>query len=214
MSNTPISKHPLHLVQEWSTKNEKPLHEYGLMSNFRGWWICLKCNHEWQTGIANRTRAKGSGCPNCRKTNQQGYKNRVWTGYGEIGGRQWHIIKYEASSTRRNRHYKKDRSVPFTITIEYIWDLFLKQDRKCALSGEPLTMWHKVDGKVVGNSSLDRIDSSQGYVIGNVQWIDKKLQHIKRNLPDTEFIAICQKVSAYQLEKLGIPSFKKWAKTT
>ena len=33
-------------------------------SNFKAWWICKKCNHEWQTQISNRTKGK-SNCPYC-----------------------------------------------------------------------------------------------------------------------------------------------------
>lgn len=207
-----MKQHSTQLLKEWCSKNEKPLTDYTPMSHFKGWWQCITCQHQWQSTIENRQR--GSKCPNCRKLNQRGSKNHAWTGYGEISGRQWHCIQYEASKQRRNRRYTVARPpLEFTITIEYIWDLFLKQDRKCALSGEPLTMWHKVDGKIVGNASLDRIDSSKGYTKENVQWIDKKLQHVKTKLSDAEFIAICQKVAAHQIEKLGIPSFKKWTKT-
>ena len=191
-----MKQHTTQLLQEWSPKNERPLTDYATRSHYKGWWQCVTCKHEWQSTIENRQR--GSQCPNCRKSNQRGSKNHAWTGYEEISGRQWHCIQ-------------KDIALPFEITIEYAWNLFIKQNRKCALSGEPITMWGKIDGKLTGNSSLDRIDSSKGYVEGNVQWIDKKLQHVKSKLSDAEFISICQKVAAYQVEKLGIPSFKKWA---
>ena len=139
----------------------------------------------------------------------------MWTGYGEISGGQWCKIKLESTAERRNRRYKVARpALTFEITIEYAWDLFLKQNRKCTLSGEPLTMCGKINGKYTGNASLDRIDSSKGYTKENVQWIDKKLQMVKTKLSDAEFIAICQKVANYQIEKLGIPSFKKWVTKT
>jgi hypothetical protein len=120
----------------------------------------------------------------------------------------------EATEARRSRRYKSHTALPFEITIEYAWNLFLKQNRKCALSGKPLLMWGKIDGKYTGTASLDRIDSSKGYVSNNVQWIDKKLQSVKTKLSDAEFIQICQDITAYQIEKLGIPSFKKWSAKT
>lgn len=36
-------------------------------SNYRAWWLCPVCGHEWQAALYNRS--KGSGCPAC-------YKNR------------------------------------------------------------------------------------------------------------------------------------------
>ena len=202
------------LSQEWHpTKNEKPFSAYTHGSQYRAWWLCPVCKHEWQTAIQNRTRR--SKCPNCKKLRFRGNTNPRWTGYGEISGRQWHCIQKEASEQRRNRRYTVARPpLDFTITVEYIWDLFLKQNRRCALSGKPLTMWGKINGKLAGNASLDRIDSSKGYVPNNVQWIDKKLQSVKTKLSDAEFIQICQDVTAYQIEKLGIPSFKKWSAKT
>jgi Probable Zinc-ribbon domain len=195
------------LIEEWHPKNEKPFNAYTHGSQYRAWWLCPVCKHEWQTAVHNRIDRK-SKCPNCKKLRFRGNTNPRWTGYGEISGRQWGCIQKEATEKRRNKFHT---ALPFEITIEYAWELFLKQNRKCALSGEPLTMWGKIENKLSGNASLDRIDSSKGYLIGNVQWIDKKLQHIKTKLADNEFIAICQKVAAYQIEKLGIPSFKKWA---
>jgi len=203
------------LLAEWHpTKNERPLSDYAKSSHHKAWWQCSVCAHEWQATLCNRTQ-NDSKCPNCKKLRFRGNTNPKWTGYGEISGRQWHCIQSEATEQRRNRRYKVPRPpLDFTITIEYIWNLFLKQNRRCALSGKPLTMWGKIDGKLAGNASLDRIDSSKGYVEGNVQWIDKKLQSVKTKLSDAEFIQICQDVTAYQIEKLGIPSFKKWSAKT
>jgi ribosome assembly protein YihI (activator of Der GTPase) len=134
----------------------------------------------------------------------KGNKHAQWKGCGEIGQTTWYRIKQNAQR----------REIELSIAIDYVWDIFLKQNRKCALTGKILRMRYYKGRKEYGNASLDRIDSSKGYVNGNVQWIDKKLQHIKRNLTDAEFIAICKKVAAYQIEKLGIPSFKQWAKKT
>ena len=32
-------------------------------SDYKAWWICSKCGHEWQATISHR--AKGTGCPKC-----------------------------------------------------------------------------------------------------------------------------------------------------
>jgi Probable Zinc-ribbon domain len=203
------------LIQEWHPKNDKTLDDYAKSSKVKAWWKCLDCSHEWQARIGNRINRE-SKCPNCKKLRFRGNLNPLWTGHGEISGAQWHNIQKEASEARRNRRYTKPRPpLEFTITIEYVWDLFLKQDRKCALSGKPLTMRGKIDNKQSGNASLDRIDSTKGYIPGNVQWIDKKLQRFKNNLPQEDFITICHEVSAYQNSKLWNgkpPSFQEWTK--
>jgi predicted Zn-ribbon and HTH transcriptional regulator len=192
------------LLLEWHPKNEKSLGDYAKSSKVKVWWKCRDCSHEWTATIGNRI-GRNSKCPKCRTFKSRGNTNPRWTGFGEISGRQWNSIQQEARPT-----------LDFTITIEYIWKLFLEQDKKCALSGEPLTMWGMINGQLSGNSSLDRINSSKGYVPGNVQWIDKKLQHVKTKLTDEEFISICQKVAAHQAQKIWNgntpPSFKEWTR--
>lgn len=46
-------------------------------------------------------------------------------------------------------------------------------------------------------ASLDRIDSTRGYVVGNLQWIHKDLNLMKNTLPTSLFIEWCKKVSNY-----------------
>jgi hypothetical protein len=42
---------------------------------------------------------------------------------------------------------------------------------------------------------LDRIDSSQGYVSGNVQWVHTIINFMKTSLPQREFIRWCRLVT-------------------
>lgn len=90
------------------------------------------------------------------------------------------------------------RNLEFNITKEYVWDLFLKQDKKCIFSG--ITLYFKPIGykNIRGTASLDRIDSSKGYIEGNVQWIHKKFQLMKGNQYDEQFIIKCGEVWKHQ----------------
>jgi hypothetical protein len=83
------------------------------------------------------------------------------------------------------------REIEFNITPRYILDLWYKQGGKCALTGKPLVLSHTEK-----TASLDRIDSSVGYVKNNVQWIHKNLQRVKGALLDADFIKICKEVAA------------------
>ena len=75
--------------------------------------------------------------------------------------------------------------------MEYAWDLFLKQNRQCALTGLPLTI--AMHGN--GNASLDRIDSLLGYEEGNVQWVHKHINLMKNALDENYFIKMCSLVA-------------------
>lgn len=111
----------------------------------------------------------------------------MYTGYGEITGTKWGSIKSAA----------KIRNLEFLITIEEAWNLFLKQDRKCALTGDILFLAIDTSEWLSGvtTASLDRIDSSKGYTLDNVQWVHKYVNLMKRELSQQDFVDICCKVT-------------------
>lgn len=85
--------------------------------------------------------------------NKCGNINPTWAGYERIPKTFFTRIKYSANK----RHLK------FDIKIEDIWNMFVQQNRKCALSGIELNF----DTNKV---SIDRINSSIGYTTENC-WI-------------------------------------------
>ena len=75
-----------------------------------------------------------------------------------------------------------------------MWDIFEKQDKICALSGLPIEfetsqygLWH---GE--GTASLDRIDSSKGYICGNVQWVHKDVNRMKQCFKEDRLLDLCK----------------------
>lgn len=95
----------------------------------------------------------------------------------------------------------KRRNLEFLISIEYGWQLFLNQNKKCAISNIDLNFRISCSDKKSQTASLDRIDSSKGYVEGNVQWVHKKINTIKWDLDQKEFIELCYKITDFQRSK-------------
>jgi hypothetical protein len=84
-----------------------------------------------------------------------------------------------------------------SIIINMCWNLFLKQNRKCALSGIEIAFpkaWG-ARSKTQITASLDRVDSNKGYIIGNVQWVHKQINTMKMDMSDAEFINLCRMVT-------------------
>lgn len=108
--------------------------------------------------------------------------------YKEIPGKYFSRLKVHA----------KDKNREFSITKKYVWDKFVEQKRKCALSGVEITFPKVCDCRVMQTASLDRIDSSKGYIAGNVQWIHKDLNKIKSDFAEPDFIKWCLKVAENQ----------------
>ena len=108
--------------------------------------------------------------------------------YEEISGNYWYTV----------RHGAKTRNLQFDITMEQCWNMFLQQDRKCAISGLILQFARKKEHSKTQTASLDRIDSSKGYTLDNVQWIHKDINKMKMTLTDEKLIKLCHIVSEYQ----------------
>jgi hypothetical protein len=127
---------------------------------------------------------KSCGC----KSRKRGKEHKSYCGYEEIRAEYWSRILRGA----------KDREIKVNITIEEAWDVFLKQNRRCALSGEILHFPYTVKTRKYSNASLDRIDSDLGYEKNNIQWIHKDLNFMKRNMPEKDFLNWCKKITLYK----------------
>lgn len=90
----------------------------------------------------------------------------------------------------------KRRNLELQITSEKAYEIFLRQNKKCALSNIDLRLKQN-NLNICDCASLDRIDSSKGYTEDNVQWIHKKLNFMKNILSNTEFIYWCTLVENF-----------------
>jgi len=118
-----------------------------------------------------------------------GRAHKDWNGVGKISGAFWydHIVKSANGSKGRS-------PVDLTLTKQQAWDLFIKQDGKCALSGIILSFPERHNDKT-WTASLDRIDSSKGYTQNNVQWLHKDVNMMKRIYDQDYFINICKLIA-------------------
>lgn len=85
------------------------------------------------------------------------------------------------------------RGIEFSIDIKYIYRLYMKQGKKCALTGVDLYFAVLFGGP--SNVSMDRINSKKGYVKGNVQLVTKTANFAKHVLSQEDFIKICNLVA-------------------
>lgn len=148
------------------------------------YWKC-KCdcgNERVIKGSYLTAGTKSCGC----LISKVGVNHKAFKGCGELPMSLWNRIKSGA----------KRRNMEFTITIDYAWDLFLKQNRCCVLTKMPLELFSVIHKKIQGSASLDRIDSSKGYIKGNVQWIHKDVNMMKGNYNQSYFIELCKKIAS------------------
>ena len=76
----------------------------------------------------------------------------------------------------------RDRGIEVSVTFDYVASLFTPT---CALSGL------RIDKE---SGSIDRIDSSLGYVEGNIQWVHKDVNKMKNNLSEDRMLELCRAI--------------------
>jgi hypothetical protein len=89
------------------------------------------------------------------------------------------------------------RQIWFDVTRRHLLDLFCEQKGRCHYTDIQLVLSDKQSDLVTQTASIDRIDSDQGYVMGNVVWCHKDVNRIKRSLSLTDFVQICREISLF-----------------
>jgi hypothetical protein len=85
---------------------------------------------------------------------------------------------------------KRGRTID--VSPEYLRDLFLAQQGTCALTGWSL----EVRGRR-GRASLDRIDSTHGYVAGNLQFVHPAVNQMKHRQSQADFLTWCVLIASH-----------------
>ncbi len=141
------------------------------------------CGAEMDVVTSYLVRKTRAGCRSCFGDRISGANSFAWKGCGNIPKRYWNQIKGGAIV----------RGLLFDVTLEDMWELFLRQGGKCNLSGRDLIMYKS--GNKEYTASLDRIDSSKGYVLGNIQWVHKEVNVMKWDAVQDKFIAACVEIA-------------------
>ena len=89
------------------------------------------------------------------------------------------------------------------LTPEILYELYTKQNGRCAISGKMLTAKRGV-GRVAANVSLDRIDNSLGYTRENIQLAALKANEMKGDGTEEQLLDYCVSI----IETIGRPKKK------
>lgn len=83
-------------------------------------------------------------------------------------------------------------------------DLLMAQEMKCALSDMPIDTQKRRRSKAT--ASIDRIDSSKGYTLDNVQWVHKDVNFMKSQFTQDYYIDVCRRVNEKSLKRAATPT--------
>lgn len=148
-------------------------------------WVCrCICGRERQVMATRLVRGQTNGCPSCsRQSRDQDC--------------QWPFTIYVI---KKLRYDALKRGIEWNVTEQQLADLWRRQDSRCALTGLELNFRSRQGEDQL--ASLDRIDSSQGYVVGNVQWVHKDINRMKNAFDQNHFINMCRLVANSQEERV------------
>lgn len=100
-----------------------------------------------------------------------------------------------------NHAAQRKQHLGFDIDLGYLLRVYDQQAGCCAISGVPMT--HVAgSGRVSTNISIDRIDSSVGYVRGNVQFVCDIVNRMKQDMSQSELYSWCKKILGHSGEKV------------
>ena len=148
--------------------------------SYRCFWevICDCGNKQWIRN-ASLINGKSKGCRSCSHT--------LSDNFYEV--KSWYVSQIKGKAKKRN--------IEFNVSMKYLQELWEKQKGVCALSGLPIILGNKFSVKQT--ASLDRVDSSRGYIEGNLQWLHKDVNKMKLAHSQEKFIELCNLVTKYMI---------------
>lgn len=145
---------------------------------------CNLCTEEYVLAT-DAIKKNIGGCINCvRKNAPKGIDSSSWRGGRYISSNFLSNVKYGA----------RKRNIDCVVTLDELDKLWEAQDGLCAYTNRELTL----SGDDC-TASLDRIDSSEGYHLGNVQFVHKTVNVMKWALPEDEFLGFIKEIYEFKV---------------
>ena len=170
---------------------------------------CEACGTKFKrrAGEVNRNKKKGlrvycnNRCQGLKSDNLERIKQYQWTTENHPRG---HISKKdEFSDFRWYMKNIKQRNQVCDFDLDYLKDLWNNQKGICPLTGWELILKTHICYRrnikdiplQIYHASLDRIDSTKGYIKGNVRFVSVIANYAKHKWNDEELIEFCKAVA-------------------
>jgi hypothetical protein len=168
--------------------------------------VCKNCGVEFEKPLTEIRRNEKLNRPNfCTRTcvGKNNAKN--------FGDRK---NNYDISQHSNNRfdgytkfryHYRniKKRYRDIDVTIDDLNEQWKKQNGICEFSGVKLILssYTKINKNPIYTASLDRIDSSKGYIKGNIRWVSRSINYMKNDMSDDMVWELCNLIKENVIKK-------------
>lgn len=168
-------------------------------------FICDNCGKETQKPVSEYNRNVKLGRHNfCSRNCACSFNNKQSIGKPCSEKQKAHLLsicnnkKDECYGFRYILRNIKRRFKDTNIDLKYLKNLWDSQSGKCSYTGVQLFL--PTDRNKVNyfcRASLDRIDSSKGYIVGNVQYVALPINYLKNTMSDIEVKRFLKQISSY-----------------
>ena len=178
---------------------------------------CEKCEKEFDKLIKEIKRCKkqGMNINFCSRSCSGSFRNAMmtkeyWMKQYEKQKKTFDIKSVAGLGRKRNEYSpfrifinkckcrKKDFGIEFNITLEYLKKLWEYQNGTCSYTGikmilpETTNLYNNIHS--LKKASIDRIDSSKGYIEGNVEFVCLAVNYAKCNFTKEETISFFKEI--------------------
>lgn len=155
---------------------------------------CDYCGKEFRRAVSEIKRNK--------KRNSKNFCSRTCTGKSNIKN-----LRNNNDKILYHNRYKGDRFTGLrsllrsstkrkcesTVTLEYLKEVWENQNHRCIYSRIELTLPHyKGKNDPIITASLDRIDSTKGYIEGNIQFVSMAINYMKSTMSHEKTIELIE----------------------
>lgn len=170
--------------------------------------ITIKCDHcgiEFEKPVSEYERNIKLGRSNyCSRSCAGKSCNKNFKQHGNLTAlntahaiRKHNLLNHPEYLFKYYMHNIKRRYKEIAIDLFDLKEQWEKQQGICPYSGIKLILATHTKGhnNPIYRASLDRIDSSKGYIKGNIQFVSTCLNYMKTTLSDKETIDLCKQIS-------------------
>ena len=109
-------------------------------------------------------------------------------------GRRDEYSPFKESLRKVKMRYKNDINKTYDINLEDLKKQWELQKGICPYSGVKLIL--KATKDPIYKASLDRIDSSKGYIIGNIQFVSQSINYMKNSMSHDDTLKLCKIIAS------------------
>jgi hypothetical protein len=162
---------------------------------------CFCCKQKQSVSFffksSNTSDGLHSWCKACCKAGNDRARDKV---NASIEGRAKIFLRNAKNSAQK-------RNQEFRLSVQDIQDCWRKQKQVCAYSGRLMTL----KAGELNTVSIERIDSSQGYIPDNVILVCQAINRMKSNFAFEDFYDLCRDVAEFLGDdelKLSVGAYK------